>query len=233
MPGPKWYRWWDFGNGTMSDLGSHWNDLPFWALELQSPLTIEASGSPPPHPEIAPASMSATYEYGPRGDQPAVKLTWHQGDNKPEIWTDGGIPKWGDGCLFIGDKGMILSDYSKHLLLPEKQFADFKAPAQAVPRVSEHHAEWIDCCKTGKTPSANFNYAGSAHRSQPSGQYRLSRRQETAVGPDQHEGPERAGSRSAYPMPQAQGMGIDLGTQPHKRSIDLHAACTRREGLAG
>ena len=22
-PGPKWYRWWDFGSGTMSDLGSH------------------------------------------------------------------------------------------------------------------------------------------------------------------------------------------------------------------
>ena len=29
FPGPKWYRWWDFGNGTMSDLGSHWVDLPF------------------------------------------------------------------------------------------------------------------------------------------------------------------------------------------------------------
>ncbi|MBT5705777.1 MAG: Gfo/Idh/MocA family oxidoreductase, partial [Verrucomicrobia bacterium] len=27
FPGPKWYRWWDFGNGTMSDLGSHFNDL--------------------------------------------------------------------------------------------------------------------------------------------------------------------------------------------------------------
>lgn len=34
LPGPKWYRWWDFGSGTMSDLGSHWNDLPFWALKL-------------------------------------------------------------------------------------------------------------------------------------------------------------------------------------------------------
>ena len=44
FPGPKWYRWWDFGNGTMSDLGSHWNDLPFWALKLDAPLTIEASG---------------------------------------------------------------------------------------------------------------------------------------------------------------------------------------------
>ena len=66
FPGPKWYQWWDFGNGTMSDLGSHWNDLPFWALKLQTPLTIEASG-PPPHPEIAPASMHVIYEYGARG----------------------------------------------------------------------------------------------------------------------------------------------------------------------
>ena len=35
--------------------------------------------------------MSATYEYGPRGEMPAVKLTWHQGENKPAIWTAGGI----------------------------------------------------------------------------------------------------------------------------------------------
>jgi hypothetical protein len=69
FPGPKWYRWWDFGNGTMSDLGSHWNDLPFWALKLQVPRTIEAAGAPP-HPEIAPASMRVTYEYGPRGELP-------------------------------------------------------------------------------------------------------------------------------------------------------------------
>ena len=58
FPGPKWYRWWDFGNGTMSDLGSHWNDLPFWALNLDAPSSIDAGG-PTPHPELAPASMWA------------------------------------------------------------------------------------------------------------------------------------------------------------------------------
>ena len=82
VPGPKWYRWWDFGNGTMSDLGSHWIDLPFWALKLDAPLTVEADG-PKPHPEIAPASMKAKYEYGPRGDLPACTLTWYQGTYKP------------------------------------------------------------------------------------------------------------------------------------------------------
>jgi predicted dehydrogenase len=159
FPGPKWYRWWDFGNGTMSDLGSHWNDLPFWALKLQAPLTIEGGG-PPPHPEIAPASMHATYEYGARGELPPVRLTWHQGEDKPEIWTNGGIPKWDSGALFIGDKGMVLSDYDKHVLLPEKEFADFKRPAQSIERSPGHHQEWINACKTGSPTLANFEYAG-------------------------------------------------------------------------
>jgi predicted dehydrogenase len=159
VPGPKWYRWWDFGNGTMSDLGSHWNDLPFWALKLQAPLTIEASG-PPPHAEIAPATMSATYEYGPRGDLPAVKLVWHQGEDKPDLWKSGGIPKWDSGCLFIGDKGMILANYDKHLLLPEKDFAGFKRPEPTLPRSPGHHAEWLEACKTGKPTSADFQYSG-------------------------------------------------------------------------
>lgn len=159
FPGPKWYRWWDFGNGTMSDLGSHWIDLPFWALKLQAPKTIEASG-PAPHSEIAPATMQATYEYGPRGDMPSVKVIWYQGEMKPQIWNDNGIPQWASGVLFVGEKGMVLSDYSKHVLLPEKNFTDFKRPAPFIPKSLGHHAEWIHACKTGAPTTCNFEYAG-------------------------------------------------------------------------
>jgi predicted dehydrogenase len=159
VPGPKWYRWWDFGSGTMSDLGSHWNDLPFWALKLQAPLTIEASGGPA-HPEIAPATMSATYTYGARGEMPPVTLTFYQGEVRPPIWTEGGIPQWASGCLFVGDKGMVLSDYSKHVLLPEKTFADFVRPPQTIAQSPGHYAEWIRACKTGAPTSADFQYAG-------------------------------------------------------------------------
>jgi hypothetical protein len=161
FPGPKWYRWWDFGNGTMSDLGSHWNDLPFWALKLRAPLTVEASG-PPPHPDIAPASMQATYEYGARGEMPPVRLTWYQGTEKPALWREGKIPNWGNGVLFIGAKGMLLSDYSKHVLLPEKEFADYKLPAGTIqiPPSPGAHAEWIAACKTGSKTMADFEYSG-------------------------------------------------------------------------
>jgi len=159
FPGPRWYRWWDFGNGTMSDLGSHHVDLSFWALELDYPLTIEASG-PAPHAELAPASMQVTYEYGPRGDLPEVKLTWYQGQNKPAIWTEAGIPQWADGTLFVGQKGMLLANYGEHMLLPEEQWTDFEPPAPFIPNSLGHHAEWIHACKTGAPTTCNFEYAG-------------------------------------------------------------------------
>jgi predicted dehydrogenase len=159
VPGPKWYRWWAFGNGTMSDLGSHWNDLPFWALKLKAPQTVEAFG-PPPNPEIAPATMRCVYEYGPRGDMPAVTMTWYQGKDKPPAYTEKRIPQWPNGMLFVGDKGMLLADYTKFVLLPEKQYEGFQRPEPFLPNSPGHYAEWILACKTGSPTGSNFEYAG-------------------------------------------------------------------------
>ncbi len=159
FPGPKWYRWWDFGNGTMSDLGSHWVDLAFWALKLKAPRTIEAFG-PPAHPELAPASMHVRYEYAADGDQPEVAVTWYQGTHKPDLLTSGKIPAWDSGVLFVGDKGMLLSDYGQHVLLPEEKFRDFKRPDPFIPASRGHHEEWLHACRTGEPTTCNFEYAG-------------------------------------------------------------------------
>lgn len=161
FPGPKWYRWWDFGNGTMSDLGSHWVDYPYFAAELDAPKTVEAFHSDTAHPEIAPASLTVVYEYGPRGDKPACKLTWYQGEPKPTLWTEGKIPQWGNGILFVGEKGMLLADYTQHKLLPEEQFAGAKLPEPFLPRVGgQHHQEWVTAIKTGSPTGSPFSYAG-------------------------------------------------------------------------
>ncbi len=182
FPGPKWYRWWDFGNGTMSDLGSHFNDLPFWALKLNDPLTIEGSG-PPPHPEIAPASMQATYEFGARGDMPPVKMTWYQGENKPEIWQQNGIPQWGNGHLFIGERDVAVRLRQTRAIARrgvrrlQTSRADHTARGFPLRRLAgglqERHA--------GKRQLRVFR---SADRSQSPGQCGVPHRQETAVGPD-------------------------------------------------
>jgi predicted dehydrogenase len=159
FPGPKWYRWWDFGNGTMSDLGSHWNDLPYWALKLDAPQTVESFGIPP-HPEIAPASMTAVYQYGKRGELPPVTMTWYQGTHKPEIWKQGKIPQWKNAVLFVGRDGMLLSDYKKHVLLPEDKFVDFKRPDPFIPDSPGHHKEWLLACRGEGQTGSPFSYAG-------------------------------------------------------------------------
>ena len=159
LPGPKWYRWWDFANGTMSDLGSHFNDLPFWALKLDSPKTIEAFG-PPPHAEIAPASMRAVYEYGVRGDLPACKVVWYQGSEKPQPWKEGAIPKWDNGILFIGRDGMLLSDYGRHVLLPEEKFKGFVGPKPFLRESTGHQREGLEAVRTGSPTGSPFDYAG-------------------------------------------------------------------------
>jgi len=159
-PGPKWYRWWDFGSGTMSDMGSHLNDLPFWALQLRDPLTIEAEG-PPPHAEIAPASMLARYTYGARGNLSPVTMTWYQGTMKPVYYTERKIPQWGMAILFVGDDGMLLSDYGRYVLLPEEKFKGFQPPAPFIPPSPGHFEEWLVACKTGTPTGSNFDYAAA------------------------------------------------------------------------
>jgi len=155
-----WRNWWAFGGGTLADLGCHHVDLSHWALDLRVPLTVETEG-PPIHPESTPHWLIARYEYAARGDKPPVKLTWYHGGKRPPQFADGKMPKWGDGTLFVGDKGMLLAGYDNHVLLPEKDFADFKRPEHFIKDSVGHHKEWIQACKTGGTTTCNFDYSSS------------------------------------------------------------------------
>ncbi len=162
LPGPRWYRWWDFGNGTMSDLGSHDNDVVFYALDVRQPLTIEAvSPIGKAHPELAPATMTVTYEFPARGEAPPVKLIWYQGETKPPQWEEGKIPKSDRAQLFVGDKGMLFVGGGPLKLLPEEQFKDYPTPPETLPRSPGHYIEWIQACKgLGPAPGSNFQYSG-------------------------------------------------------------------------
>jgi len=157
---PGWYKYWDFGGGTLPDLGSHWIDLAFWALNLRHPLAVEAHG-PTANPETAPASFHVTYDYGARDQMPPVKLTWYQGEDKPQPWIDGTITRMGEGVLFIGDRGMLLATLHRHKFLPAERFENFKLPTPYIPLSIGHYKEWIKACKTGDPTTCNFNYSGA------------------------------------------------------------------------
>src|SRR5262249_31003833 len=70
------------------------------------------------------------------------------------------VPVWKNGVLFVGDDGMLLADYGKHVLLPEDRFADYKRPAAWIPKSIGHHEEWVSACKTGKPTTCPFSYSG-------------------------------------------------------------------------
>lgn len=155
----KWRGWWAFGGGTLADMACHHMDLPYWALDLAQPLTISSEG-PPVHPESTPEWQIVRYTYPTRDTKPPVSLTWYHGGKRPPQFDEGKAPKWGDGTLFVGSKGMLLADYSRYVLLPEKDFAGFTPPAPTIPNSIGHHAEWIRACKTGEPTTCRFDYSG-------------------------------------------------------------------------
>jgi hypothetical protein len=154
----NWRKWWDFGGGNLADMACHHMDLPFWALELRAPLTVEAEG-PPLHPETCPLGLIVRYEFPSRGDAPPVKLTWYDGDKIPpkirELSTGGG------GNLFVGDRGLLWADYGSYKLYPEADFAGFKPPPPTIADSIGHHAEWLQACKTGGPTTCSFDYSGA------------------------------------------------------------------------
>jgi hypothetical protein len=136
-------------------------DLPFWALDLRYPTAVEATGSPYSS-ETTATWTTVKYDFPSRGDsKPAVKLTWYDGGKRPKLFADGKLPSWGDGVLFIGSKGMMIADYGRYVLLPEKDFAGYQPPAKSIPESIGHHAEWIQACKTGSPTTCNFDYSGA------------------------------------------------------------------------
>ena len=160
----NWRHWWHFGGGTLADFGCHFMDLPFWALDLHHPTSIEAEG-PPVHPESTPTSLIVRYQFPARVKEGTkwspLKLTWYHGGKYPtELITPDQHKKWGNGVMFVGSKGQLISDYGRHVLLPEKDFEGFVKPQPFIQDSIGHHREWIEAIKTGGTTTCRFDYSG-------------------------------------------------------------------------
>ncbi len=155
-----WRRYWAFGGGTTADMACHYMDLPFWALDLDAPTSLQADG-PEPDAEGAPAGMTCDYQFAARGERGAVQLQWWCGNRRPtEVLAARGLDGWRNGVLFVGDKGWLISNYDAHELGPKTDFAGYAPPPETIAPSPGHHLEWLRCCRERTQPSCNFDYAG-------------------------------------------------------------------------
>ncbi|NIP94785.1 MAG: Gfo/Idh/MocA family oxidoreductase [Akkermansiaceae bacterium] len=160
----KWRGWYDFGSGALGDMGCHIIDPVHWALELTAPISVSYEG-PPPAKETFPAWERIHYEFpGSRHTAGrSVGLTWHDGNRKPDpaecnLPGDARLPN--NGCLFVGEKGVVVASHGSQdlpSLYPKKVFADYEIE---VVDGRDHYEEWIDGIKGEGRPSSHFDYAG-------------------------------------------------------------------------
>ncbi|MDQ1255962.1 MAG: hypothetical protein QG656_557 [Candidatus Hydrogenedentes bacterium] len=176
-----WRGWWDFGCGSLGDLGCHILDPVVWALRLGPPESVEASSVrlnsaatpfevelPPQsvHPETTTAGAMVHWTFPARGDLPSVELTWYDGGLMPprprELDPGRQMGNPDGGVLFVGDKGKLLCGcYGESpRLIPETAMKAYTQAPQSLPRSIGHYEEWVRACKGGEPAGSNFDYSG-------------------------------------------------------------------------
>ena len=160
----NWRGWWDFGTGALGDMGAHIMDMPYWALKLDLPESIQAT-STGFNEETYPAASIVRYQFPKRGDMPPVKLVWYDGGlmpPRPEDLEEGRrMGNQGGGCIFYGTKGKIMcSVYGENpRLIPESKMREFEMPPKTIPRSPGIHQEWIEAIKKGTKSTTDFEYS--------------------------------------------------------------------------
>lgn len=159
----NWRGWIDFGTGALGDMGCHTLNMPFMALDLRNPISVEAEVFGMTK-ETYPKQSIVTYYFPERNGLRSLRLKWYDGGLKPpsEILYGRELP--GSGVVLLGEKGRLFAgdDYCSHYeLLPAENFADYKKPEPTLPRSPGHHAEWIRACKGGEPAMSNFDYASA------------------------------------------------------------------------
>jgi predicted dehydrogenase len=163
----SWRNWCEFGTGTLGDMGCHNLDGVFWALKLgeAKKYSIECLQQKGGSKEMFPQNNHIRWEFPARGDMPAVKVNSYD-DKWPEFVLELQQKygeKWGGGTIYVGDKGIMYTGTTgenPHILDKEKHAA-FGKPAEKIARSKHGYmGDLLAACKSGETPSANFDYAG-------------------------------------------------------------------------
>lgn len=176
--------WYEFGGGSIADMG-HYSLWPiFQLLDLESPISVEAT---PSHVcTIAdrvclriendfsfPAACTVRMRFAPKGERAALDIFWYDGGIKPAVPEELMAENREldeEGMMFVGDKGRILGGFRGEdaRLIPDTKMRAYRAanhlpePAPRQPgdrprsgRASRD-AVWIAAFKGGPASYGDF-----------------------------------------------------------------------------
>ena len=71
------------------------------------------------------------------------------------------IAKWHIGVAFVGEHGVLVSDYGKIVVKHFKGAPALWREATEIPPSPGHHAEWLKACRGEGESLCNFGYSGA------------------------------------------------------------------------
>jgi hypothetical protein len=172
--------WYDFGGGSIADMGHYSLWVVFRTLKLGAPVSVEArpSGACTITDHVShqirndysfPLASTVRFKFAAREDMGPLDLYWYDGGMRPptpeELEADGQELN-AEGMMFVGDKGKILAGFliENPRIIPEKKMREYqgpKPPYQPPVRVPLGGInEFVAACRGGRRSSADFMYAG-------------------------------------------------------------------------
>jgi predicted dehydrogenase len=184
----SWHGWYDFGNGSIGNMGCHVLDGVYWALKIDHPTSIEVEAMRGGSDERYPMGSRVRWDVPARGDMPPVKVYWYEGlkqdatgrpdgrlravkgddRNFPALlhelvakYPDEGLNAGDSGTLYVGDKGVIFTGTygDKMHIVPYEKMKEMPAPPKTLPRPKNIFTDFLDAVRAGKTETAvSFDY---------------------------------------------------------------------------
>jgi len=164
--------WYEFGGGSIADMGNYSLWPIFMALDLPLPISIEAQASfsceivdqvsgIAANDFAFPYANRVHFRFPAHGNWPALSLYWYDGGMRPftraELAEDSrAMPN--AGTLFVGDKGLILNNR----IVPEKNMQEYRASKPDLaeqpkrPRGAAADAAWVQAFKGGPASPGHF-----------------------------------------------------------------------------
>lgn len=177
--------WYEFGGGSIADMG-HYSLWPiFQRLKLDSPISVEST---PSHvctvkDQVCqriyndysfPAACTVRMRFAASGDRPALDIFWYDGGIRPavpdELMAENKELEE-EGMMFVGEKGKILGGFHSEdpHIIPEAKMSEFKSAKHPATRDSggipaggrgDRESAWVTAFKGGPASYGDFTLAG-------------------------------------------------------------------------